>query len=244
MASELLKSKKPEYRLQLPLSKKRVAYTTFTLGSELILMQAAEGGDLAHMMQAIINLLNDCIRTDGVNAEDLPQCEAEMLLYNCRAKSSGKNIEVMVKDPEDETKEYKSLVDLDKVEVFVPEEFCDKIELSDGRVVHMAVPSMATQIEIVELQEYDKEDKDAATEANLKTIIKCIKGFEIDGEGYAASDFSETDLMDFVRDLDRFDGMKLFGFVGATPYVKVDVKARRKDGTTFTTEVRDLSSFL
>jgi len=244
MASDILKSKKAEYRLQLPITGKRVNYTTFTLGSELILMQAAESGDISHIMQAIINLLDDCIRTEGVNAEDLPQCEAEMLLYNCRAKSSGKNIEIMVKDPDDPDREYPGILNLEDVKVHTPEEFEDKIELSDGRIVHMSVPSMKTQLAIADLQNFDPEDKEAATQANLLTIVKCLKGFEIDGEGYSASDFDESDLLDFVRDLDRHDGMRLFSFAGNLPYMKADVKITRPDGTKFSTEVRDLASFL
>ena len=245
MSSSILKSRRPEYRIQLPLSKKRVAYTSFTLGAELVLLTASESGDLPTIISAIINLVNDCINTDGVKADDLPQAEAELLLYNMRAKSTDRRVEIVVTDPENEDKKYNHTIDLSKLEITVPEDFSDTVELSDGRIVHMRIPSMRTQIEIAELQEGIEDlSTEESVMVNLRTVLKCIKAIEIDDEVHMTSAFEEDELLEFLKDLERADGMRLFNFVGTLPYVRAEIKVKREDGTSFTTEVRDMATFL
>jgi hypothetical protein len=235
-----LKSSKPEYRIQLPVSNKRCAYTTFTLGTELTLMQASQGGDMKEIITAMINCLNDHIRTDGIKAEDLPQAEAELLLINMRSKSAGSNVEVLVTDPQDPEKTYPAKIDLSKIVIEQAEDFSPNVELSDGRVVCMKIPSLTSSLDSVEANEDGEDD----TITNLKLLAKSIKSVVVDDEAYAASDFSEEELLEFVKDLDVADGLKLTGYLDTLPAVKASVTIKRDDGTKFTEEVSGLASFL
>ena len=231
-----LKSSKPEYRVQLPLSKKRVAFTAFTMRTERTLMLASQTNDTAEITAAVVNCINDHIRTDGIKAEDLPQAEAELLLLNMRAKSVGETVDLVITDPQDQ-KTYDAKVNLTEITVTVDEEFTDLIELSDNKMLKMEVPGMTALGNIAE------GDNDFDT--TIKFLVACVSQI-IDGEECInRQDISDEDITDFILDLDSGDFGKINDqFFNRIPKLSTIVKVKRADGTILEVPVEGIASFL
>jgi hypothetical protein len=234
------RSDKPSYRLQLPITKKRVEYTSFTMRSERTLMMATQSGDSDELTCAVINTLNDHIRTEGIKAEDLPQSETELLLLNMRAKSVGETIELSVKDPDPsyEGPEHQVKVDLTDVTVIVDSEFSDTIELKDGTVIKFNLPGLKTMegIDFDENKEFD---------STIDVFVKCVQSIVCGEEVYTHGETSEKEFRDFFLDLDSAEFRELSDtFFIRIPQLGIDLKIKRPDGSEVEVPIRGLASFL
>ena len=231
-----LKSSKPQYRVQLPLSKKRVEFTSFTMRTERTLMLATQSGDTGEITSAVINCINDHIRTDGVRAEDIPQAEAELLLLSMRAKSVGESVDLIVTDPEDGER-YDAKVNLTDITIQVDENYKDLIELNDGKFLKMKLPSMTA------LESINTDDNEFDTTINFLTacVLQIIDGDEV----YNKTELSETEIKDFLLELETGDFNKISDqFFNRIPKLGTVVKAKRKDGSILEVPVEGLASFL
>ena len=234
------RSDKPEYRLQLPLTKKRVQYSSFTMRSERTLMMATQGGDAAELTAAVINTLNDHILTEGIRAEDLPQSETELLLLNMRAKSVGEKIQLNVKDPDPDYqgKDHEVEIDLTDVTVKVDPEFSDTITLKDDTIITFTLPGLRTMDGI----EFDEDNEFDST---IQVLVKCVKSVCCGEEVYSHGDTSEQEFREFFLDLDSAEFQMISQkFFIKIPQLGLDVKLPRPDGTEVEVPIRGLASFL
>ena len=67
----LAKPIRPEYSATIPSTGKRIKYQPFSVKEEKILILASEANDLDEISNAIANVLNNCITTEGVDVNDL-----------------------------------------------------------------------------------------------------------------------------------------------------------------------------
>ncbi len=233
-----LLSKKPEYRIQLPLTKKRVAFTAFTMRTERTLMLATQSEDTSEITAAICNCIDDHLRTDGIKARELPQAEAELLLLNMRAKSVGETVDISITDPED-GKQYPVKINLTEIGVTVDKDFNDTIEMADKKVVKFKIPSM----EMLEKVDQDGDDFDSTINF-LALCLESILDPEEDEE-YMRQDLSETELHEYYLDLDTGDFSKISEqFFALIPALNAVVKTKKADGTSLEVEISGLASFL
>jgi len=79
----------PTYELILPSNKKPVKYRPFLVKEEKLLILAMESGDSAEIMNAVKDVLKNCIVTKGIKVDSLPSFDIEYLFLNIRAKSVG-----------------------------------------------------------------------------------------------------------------------------------------------------------
>jgi len=232
-----LKSTKPEYRIQLPISNKRVAYTSFNMRSERTLMMATTGGNTEEITTAVVNCLNDHIRTDGIMAEDLAQAECELLLLNMRAKSVGETVSIQVADPETDRK-YNVEVKLNGIGIVVDEKFSDEIELAEGRLLKMKLPGINTMAGL------DSDDNEF--DSTMEVLARCFVSLvDEDGECYNKSDLQPQEIKDFFLELDSGDFQKITDtFFTRLPKLATTVKIPRKGMDDLEVEVEGLASFL
>lgn len=231
-----LKSSRPCYSLKLPLTNQRVEYSAFTVRSERTLMLASMGGDMTEIINAVINTVNDHVQTKDIRAEDLPQCEVELLLLNLRAKSVGESLELQVTDSETGNS-YPTKLDLREVTINVSDKFKDKIELSNGMTVCLKIPSMRT------LEGLDNQDNEF--DYSMSVLSRCLQSIVVDDECYAAADLSQQEISDFFLDLSPSDfNMLVSDFLLNMPRMSHTVQVARDDGSTFEAEISGLANFL
>ena len=232
----ILKSARPEYSLELPISRRKVNYTAFTMRTERTLMMATEGENIDEITAAVINCLNDHIRTSDVKAEDLPQAEAELLLLNMRAKSVGEKIQMTLTDPED-GQSYPTSIDLQKISIQTDPGFKELIELSNGVTLQLRLPGLTT------LTNFDEKDNEF--DQTMDILSRCVKSIVDGDECYMASDLNMNDIKEFLLDLESGDFKKITEqFFNKMPRLAHKVKVKKPDGKYLTVEVSGIASFL
>ena len=217
----LPKINSPTFELKLPSSGQTIKFRPFLVKEEKILLVAQQSGELKDILNAVVQIANNCIY-DDIDVEKLPLFDIEYIFINLRSKSVSNISEVMINDPDD-GKQYKVEIDLDKVVIERPEkEISNKIDLGDGIGVVMRYPS------ITYMNSIGTAINDADTAIN--TIMACIEKVYDTDNVYEASEYSKEELNDFILSLSSKQFQNIQEFFNNQPKVTQKVKYKRKDG--------------
>lgn len=200
-------------------------------------MLATQGGDPDEIIQGVINCINDHLKTETIRAEDLPQCEAELLLLLMRAKSVGEVIDVRISDPDNEEVVYEHKVDLSDIKIDIDPDFSDKIVFSTGEMVEFRLPGLRTLEGLDEdMGEFDQ---------SIEILSRCLQSVVVGEEVFAKVDLKESEIKDFFLDLEQGEFQKIVNsFLLKIPKLIHKTTIEREDGSTFEAEVTGLASFL
>ena len=232
------KSNRPEYRLTLPISKKKVGFYPFDMRSERALALASQTGDDEEVIINMCNVITDCITTGDIKAEELPVAELELLFMNMRQRAVGDKVDIVVQDPDQENYPevtYQHTVDLSKLEIQGLEDYSPLRTLEDGTIVKWRLPGY----------------KDMASAAGIKDEIElaihllkcCIVSITEGDETVSAADITPEELEDWMMTLGRGDFATLATFIGSIPQMAVTFKKKRADGTFASIELAGLANF-
>lgn len=198
----------PTYELVLPSNNKKIKYRPFLVKEEKVLLLAMESEDMSQINNAIIDVLENCILTKGIKVNELPIFDIEYLFLNLRGKSIGESIDLIITCGDDGETEVPLTIYIDEIEVLKSEDHSTDIQLSDQMIMKMKYPSFERFIK----DNFNKNSKEDLLELSLKIIASCIE-MVVDGEEcWAASDYSEDDLLKFLerltpaqyRDIEKF----------------------------------------
>ena len=217
----LPKINSPTFELKLPSTGQSVKYRPFLVKEEKILLVAQQSGELKDILNAVVQIANNCIY-DDIEVEKLPLFDIEYIFINLRSKSVSNVSEVMINDPDDGN-QYKVEIDLDKVIIERPEkEISNKIDLGDGIGVVMRYPS------ITYMNSIGTAVNDADTAINI--IMACVdKVYDTDNV-YEASEYSKEELNDFIMSLSSKQFQNIQEFFNNQPKVTQKIKYKTKDG--------------
>ena len=127
------------YELNLPSSNEIVKFRPFLVKEEKILLMAMEGGETKDMMNAIKQIIGNCVSSPKLNIEELPLFDLEYVFVKLRAKSIGEKTKLGLKCEEcDATTEVE--VNIDEVEIVKGENHDPKIQLTDDVGVVLKYP--------------------------------------------------------------------------------------------------------
>ena len=87
----------PEFETKLPSNNQTIKFRPFLVKEEKVLLMAGEGKDQKEILATVVNILQNCIITSGVNVLTLPLFDIEWLFLQLRAKSVGEMLELRVK---------------------------------------------------------------------------------------------------------------------------------------------------
>ena len=187
------------YSLRLPSNDKEIVFRPFTVEEEKILLTAQESTESADILRAMRQIINNCVQTE-INVMKLPTFDIEYFFLNIRAKSTGEEIELLLKHPMEtnskgEQCEYKekAKISIEDIKVSKPENTNNKFQLDENVGVFMRYPT----IESVAVQADDDFD------AFIKLIANCIETI-YDKEGtYNSEDVSNEELIKFVYSMNQ-----------------------------------------
>ena len=77
----------PTYEVTLPSTKKVIKYRPFLVKEEKLLLIAQGSEDVKEIVNAVRQVINNCILTEDVKIEDLTTFDLEYLFIKIRAKS-------------------------------------------------------------------------------------------------------------------------------------------------------------
>lgn len=206
----------PSFEVNLISTGKTVKYRPFLVKEEKVLLIATERGTEKDITNAVKDVLNACIQTRGVKAENLPSFDLEYLFLNIRGKSVGESVDILVTCKDDNETQVPLTVRLSDITLATPEEHTDTIDLGGGIFLKMKYPS---------LQQFVENNfvvSDAGSNENLidkafKAIASCIESVYQGEEAWSASDCTEKELVGFLEQLDSVRFSKVEEFFTTMP---------------------------
>ena len=234
----LPKIKIPLFDVTIPSTKKDAKFRPFLVKEEKILLMAQSGATKKEMINALKQVINNCVTLlDGkdVDIDALTTFDLEYLFLKIRAKSVDNVVTLKYVDHEDE-KEYEFKVALDDIEIQYNPEHTNKIKVDDEIGIILKYP----KTNIVE-----KVDDPDVTESDLTSLMikSCIESiYDKDGV-YLASESTPEELDEFIDSMNvkAFEGVQ--NFFETMPKLYHKIEYINSKGTAREIELTTLDDF-
>ena len=210
----------PVYETVLPSTEKVIKYRPFLVKEEKVLLTAMEDGKTETIMNAVKQVLKNCIQSK-IDLDKLPTFDLEFLFLRLRAKSVGEEVTIGLKPwgcPQNngelcnKTTEVK--VNLEEVKVIKDEKHTSKIMLDDNVGIKMRYPDIS-KINI---------DTGNDMETGMKMIHQSIDMIFTSEETHERDTISEKELEDFIDSLNTEQFAKIRTFFDTMPQLKHTAK--------------------
>lgn len=202
----------PTYTMNLISTGEEITYRPYTVKQEKILLIALESRDIKQIINAIFDVLEQCV--DRISPRSLPQYEIENLFLNLRSKSVGETVNLSLKCDKCEAINSQSV---ELLQFKMEGEINDpKIMISDTMGVMMKHPS------IDDLKEFLEEDQ-ATPEFMIKVVSRSIDYIFDDEQIFKREDVSEEDLISFIESLNTVQYRDMLNYVNNVPKLSQDI---------------------
>lgn len=237
MALPILNTTK--YVTTLPSSGQEIYYRPYVVKEEKIMMIALESKDEKQIMDAMLDVIEACVLTEGINHEDLTTFDVEWLFLKLRARSVGENAELKLKCQHEDCNGISEVAyNLDDIEI---DGELGKtkmtIEIADGVGVVMKYPPVKL------IRKYDAK-KMETVEGAFSLVAGCIDQVFDEQNVYMAKDQTPEEVRDFLDSLSAAQFKSLADFIGNQPTVHDDIDWKcmtcQKENSM---ELRGLQSF-
>ena len=210
----------PVYETVLPSTEKVIKYRPFLVKEEKVLLTAMEDGKTETIMNAVKQVLKNCIQSK-IDLDKLPTFDLEFLFLRLRAKSVGEEVTIGLKPwgcPQnngelcDKTTEVK--VNLEEVKVIKDEKHTSKIMLDDNVGIKMRYPDIS------------KIDSDMGDnfETGMIMVRDSIDMIFTSEETHERDTISEKELEEFIDSLNTEQFGKIREFFDTMPQLKHTAK--------------------
>ena len=212
----------PTFELVLPSNNKKVKYRPFLVREEKILVMALESEDMTQITNSIIEILNDCILTKGIDVSKLATFDIEYLFLNIRAKSVGESVEVNVTCPDDNKTTVELDIDLDEIKVKKNRKHKDVIKLDDTLSMKLKYPSMQQFVD----NNFEVSGTNDSVDKSLSMITNCIDMIYNEGESWDATESSKDELTEFIEQLNTKQFKEIEKFFETMPKLSHKIKVK------------------
>lgn len=201
----------PTYELILPSTKKPVKYRPFLVKEEKVLILAMESGDLKEITNAIKTTLKDCVLTRGIKIDTLPSFDIEYLFLNIRSKSVGETVELIITCPDDNQTQVDVAVNIDEIEVIIPEGHTDQIKIDDSITIKMKYPSLQEFIDNNFNFSEQKSSKETINKS-FDIVASCIDMVYTKDQSWSSGDVTKKEMIEWLETFDsnQFKGIEEF----------------------------------
>lgn len=235
-----------QYELILPSTEKTIKYRPFLVKEEKILLEAVESKSENQIMNAMKQILKNCILTKGIKVEELPSFDIEYIFLNIRSKSAGENLELIITCGDDGVTQVPVTVFIDEIKVQKDPEHSRDIVIENDLIIRMKYPSLKQFVET----NFTFEDlnKERTTIENIKKsfeiISSCIDVIFNKEEAHAASDCTQKELFEFLDSLTNTQFKKIEKFFETMPVLRHQIKVENPNtGKENTVLLEGLTSF-
>lgn len=227
----LPKIKQPLFTIEIPSTKQVVRYRSFTVAEEKLLLIAKESSELSDIINVYKQIINNCI-VDEIDVDSLAYFDLEYIFLMLRSKSVSNIVEIQVTD--DDGSKYQ--VDLNLDEVKVKEQTVNKlIEIDDSIKVMMIYPSYESLLSL--------QSNSGDSSLMLKIVRDCISQIYEGEDVYETSNYTTSEMDEFVMSLRSKDLLKIQGFFEDLPRVYADIKYTNRDGIEKEIRLEGMQSF-
>jgi len=234
----------PVYETKLISNGKTIKYRPFLVKEQKIFLMASQSEDVKDMINAIKQVLKNCVLNDDVDIDSLPVFDLEYLFLQLRARSVNEVVNLKytcnnpVKDDAGNEKPCGGSVSVDvnilEIEPTKNPEHDNKISLSENLGICMKYPTF----EILEKLN-SKEDVDF-----LSVIASCIDYIYDKENVYYAKDADPAELNEFIESMQQADVEKIQTFFETMPKITKDFDFKcKKCGYEEHIEIEGMQSF-
>lgn len=219
--SSLPKIDYPILNIKVPSLKKDFMFRPFLVKEEKLLLMAKESGNDTDIFVAIKQVVQNCCLDKKFDVDSVPIFDLEYIFLKLRSFSIDNNVKITFKDDED-GKVYEFDVDLEDVKVEMPKKIDNTIKINEKVGIIMKYPSASLYSD----EEFLKVEKDHLFEL----ILKCIDKIYNDDEVFEAKNFSKTEIVEFVENLNVKVFEKIHEFLMNTPKIKYTIDYKNSSG--------------
>jgi hypothetical protein len=224
----------PIFELTLPSTKDKLKFRPFLVKEEKVLLIAQSSEDSNQVLNAVKQVLNNCIISDTVSVDDFTTFDLEYIFLKIRSKSVNNIIELAYRDTED-NKRYEFEINLDEIEVKEDPEHTKTIKADDNLTLIMRYPRSDLAKLLLEVEEeYD---------VFFKILTYCLDKVILDGQEFSAADSTEQELEEFIQSLDVNTFKKIQEFFNTMPRLYHELKYVNSLGNERTIKLTSLSDF-
>lgn len=225
----------PMFDVIIPSSKKKIKIRPMLVKEEKILLMAKTGEDANEILNAVKQVVNNCIIDADIDIEKLALFDIEYLFVKIRAFSVSNISKVSYKDNED-NKIYDFDVDLEKVEVRFPEKIEKSFAITDSTGILMKYPDASLYS--------NKEFLASPPEKILdQLILNCIDKIYDGDDMIDPKKYPKAELEEFVENLDVTTYDKLRGFFNNLPSLYYKIEYKNSNGNERNIEMTSLTDF-
>lgn len=230
----LPKIDQPLFEVIVPSTKKKILFRPFLVKEEKLLLISQQGGEDTEVIRAIKQILRLCVQDEDFDVDKLTTFDLEYLFLKLRAKSVNNIVKLSYRDNED-GKIYNFELDLDTIEIALPENVNSQINVSDNISMIMKYPSASITDK---LQQFDNE-------VDLMTffIINCIDTILTEDEIFPAADYSTQELEEFLDQLPVSSFEKIREFFENMPKLYHKIDYTNSEGNDRSIELNNLKDF-
>jgi hypothetical protein len=229
----LPKIDQPLFDMTIPSTGKKIAFRPFLVKEEKILLIAQQSGNDSEIIRAIKQILNNCIQ-DDIDLDSFAIFDLEYAFLKLRARSVNNIVKLAYRDTEDD-EVYNFELDLDKIEIEMPEKINSKIDITDTVGMTMKYPSASITDKMTNFD----------NEVDLMTffIVNCIDTIYDEDSVYVADDFSEEEISEFLDGLDVKSFEKIREFFESVPRLYYKIEYTNSIGSERSIELTSLKDF-
>ena len=221
------------FAVDIPSLQKKVKMRPFTVREEKILLAATQIQTYESVVDAIQQILTNCIVDDEVDVSKLAMFDIEYLFLALRAQSVNNVIDVQ---QEHEGKVYTGTINLDEIEVVRHEEHQNNIKLDDEVGVIMRYPDFNIARSATETT--------VEAEQIFEMIMHCIeKIYDTENVQTSGIDFTKDELEEFVYSLPADGFSKISKFFETMPSIQGKVVLSTTDGEQHEFTLKGLNDF-
>lgn len=191
----LPKIEHPLFQIKLKSTGETIQFRPFTVKEEKILLVAEMSKEVDDIVLAVKQILSNCIVTEGIDVNTLAIFDLEYIFVQLRSKSVGNIIQFVVIDAEDQ-KQIDVEVDLDDVEVVIPEDHVNIFKIDETTFMKMKYPTVN---DLDMLIKFNKTDPEQST----KMIARFIDSVYDEDKVYDLKEESESSICTWLDSFDR-----------------------------------------
>lgn len=219
----------PTYELKIPSTKKKIKVRPMLVKEEKILLFAKQSGERSEILNAVKQVVANCITDANFDVDKLTIFDLEYLFLKLRALSVNNVVKITYLDNEDE-KMYDFSIDLNDIEVIFPEKTDSKIKVDDEITIVLKYPTC---------EHYSNMNDMTYDEIVIETFEKIFdkdKAIEID-------ESNKKELKEFFDELPITCSNSIRDFLSSAPKLFHEIKYKNSLGNDRTIALSKLEDF-
>jgi len=224
----------PMYTIIQPSTQKEIRYRPFLVKEEKILLMAKESGQDTDQYNAVKQIVNNCVMEEGFDVDAVPIYDLEYLFIKIRAISVSNIVKFQVEDSDDGIL-YDLEVDLDDVEVQMPENHSNKVMINDdvGIIMKPPTPQLSETLNGIT----------SVTDVVYETVKSCIDYIFDAEDTYLWSAEPEAEREVFLESLPLSVYKDIGAYFQNSPKIEHVVTYENSSGTTKNVIFRNINDF-